>query len=249
MATAKPKHKPQDRTRHREHHAHPTTIGLFIRDIVFGASDGLVTTFAIVAGAAGANLSVFVVIILGVANLIADGLSMGLGEYLGTKSERAFYRGEERREEWEVRHYPRIEEREVRKVFTRWGFRGTTLTQAIDVLRRHPKAWVQIMLNHELGLSKNTIATPTRSGVVIFFSFIIIGLVPLLPYLLGVTAPFVLSVLFSALALFLIGSLRARFIASSWWRAGSEMLFVGTIASASAYGIGIVLAAITGQLL
>lgn len=126
-------------------------IGKYISDIVFGANDGIVTTFAIVAGAAGAHLTPFVVLALGFANLFGDGISMGLGEYLGRKSERAYYHGELVREEMELRGGPKHDVIGVRHIFHRWGFRGKELRHAVAVVRKNPRAWADLLVQHQLG--------------------------------------------------------------------------------------------------
>lgn len=238
------------KTRASRHHTHKENgktprLGIFLRDIVFGANDGIVTTFAVVAGASGAGLSASVVIILGFANLVADGLSMGLGEYLGSKSERAFFHGEELREKWEVRHYPKEEERAIKKIFTSWGFSGDRLNRSIEVLKKHPKAWVDIMLNHELGIVESAKNRPIQSGVVMFFAFVLAGFVPVIPYLFATARSFFFAVILSACTLFVVGAFRSKFTPQTWWRGGGEMLFVGAIASGAAYGVGVMLSKLT----
>src|SRR3989338_8162321 len=101
--------------------------GTYVGDFVYGAIDGSVTTFAVVSGVAGAGLSSNVVIILGLANLLGDGLSMAIGNYLSSKSEREFVQQERKREEWEIEHYPEGEVEEIRQIFLRKGFKGKQL--------------------------------------------------------------------------------------------------------------------------
>lgn len=229
---------------HHRAHRRGAGAGVFLRDAVFGANDGIVTTFAVVAGASGAHLSPTVIVILGFANLVADGISMGLGEYLGSKSEQQFYRGQRAREIRELRLEPQQEEQEVRKVFRSWGFRGERLERSIAVLKRHPKAWVDIMLNYELGIGDGKERTPARSGMVMFFAFVLAGFVPLLPILFGADRPFPFAVVLTIVALFTVGAVRVSFIPTRWWRAGLEMLVVGAVAAASAYAVGALLGAL-----
>ena len=101
---------------------HRTGVGGYLRDFVYGANDGIITTFAVVAGVAGANLSASVVLILGFANLLADGFSMAMSNYLGEKSNRDFVATERGREEWEVERLPEEEREEIRKIYRAKGF-------------------------------------------------------------------------------------------------------------------------------
>lgn len=226
---------------HRENHQE---AGRYLREVVFAASDGLVTTFAVVTGSAGAHLAPFVIIVLGVANLIADGISMGLGEYLGSKSERSFYDAQQRREAWEIQHMPDAEEAEIREILRGWGFAGSALEQAVATIIRNPAVWVDIMMKYELGLQRDEAKSPQKSGLVMFVSFATIGILPVLPYLLRLSSALGFSLLFAGLGMFTVGALRARFTLGTWWKSGLEMLFVGAIAAGSAYGIGSLLSAV-----
>jgi len=115
------------------------------------------------------------------------------------------------------------------------------------VLKKHPKAWVDIMLSHELCILESAKNRPAQSGVVMFFSFVIAGLVPVLPYLFGATDGFAAAIFLSACTLFVVGALRSKFISQTWWRAGAEMLFIGAIASGAAYAVGVLLSNIASS--
>lgn len=228
---------------HRERHS---MAGYYLRDVVFGANDGLITTFATVAGAAGAHLPTSVVIILGLANVFADGVSMGLGEYLGSNSERAYYHGQKNKEEWEVVHEPRAEEREVREVFRSWGFRGEALSNAVNTIKKDPVIWVDFMMKHELGLFDIPKRQPIVHGIVMFVAFFFAGLLPLASFFAGAEKAFPFSIALTALALFSIGALRSLFTPVRWWRGGFEMLIVGGAAGALAFVLGKTLGALMG---
>ena len=120
IAEVREAHK--DQSAHEKYHK--TASGTYLRDVVYGANDGIITTFAVVAGVAGAGLDTKIVIILGVANLIADGFAMATGNYLGTKSEVLFQKNEREMEEWEVEHVPDCEEEELRHIYRGKGFEG-----------------------------------------------------------------------------------------------------------------------------
>lgn len=212
--------------------------GTYIRDAVFGANDGIVTTFAVVAGVAGANLSIKTVLILGFANLLADGLAMGLGNYLGTKSEGEYVNRERRMENWEVSHLPDLERKEIEEVYQRKGFKGKDLERVVDVITSNKKVWVETMMTEELGLPAGRRASPVKNGLATLAAFASAGLFPLLPYLFGFPHAFNYSIVITGLALFCVGSLRSIITKKPWLVAGLEMLLIGAAAAAAAYLAG-----------
>lgn len=212
--------------------------GTYIRDAVFGANDGIVTTFAVVAGVAGANLPVQTVLILGFANLLADGLAMGLGNYLGTKSEVDYINRERRMETWEAENIPDLETKEIEAIYKRKGFSGKDLTRAVAIITSNKKIWVDTMMVEELGLPAEKSEHPVQNGVATFISFASAGLCPLLPYVFGLTSAFNVSIMVTGLILFLVGSLRSIITKKPWLVSGLEMLLVGAIAASAAFVTG-----------
>jgi len=217
---------------------HASFGGTYIRDAVFGANDGIVTTFAVVAGVAGANLPLSTVLILGFANLLADGLAMGLGNYLGIKSEVDYIRRERRLEGWETVHAPDLERKEIEAIYQRKGFKGKELQRVVEVITGNKKVWVDTMMTEELGLPTEKSEHPVKNGVATFISFALAGLSPLLPYIFGIPDAFNVSIMVTGLTLFLVGSLRSLITKKPWFVAGLEMLLVGTVAAAAAYFTG-----------
>ena len=238
------------RAAHQKGHAtekyHATFGGTYIRDVVYGANDGIITTFAVVAGVAGANLSSNIVLILGFSNLLADGLAMAIGNYLGTKSEQEYIAKERKMEEWEIKHVPNCEIKEIRDIYKKKGFKGKSLTQMVDLVTSNKKLWVDTMMIDELGILPNDDQSPIKNGLATFLSFSIAGLFPLLPYVLfkvpnfkySLINSFNFSIVFTALALFTVGALRTFITKKHWLIAGFEMLFVGAIAAVVAYTTG-----------
>ncbi|MFA6909167.1 MAG: VIT1/CCC1 transporter family protein [Patescibacteria group bacterium] len=222
---------------------HQRTSGRYLGDVIFGANDGLVTTFAVVAGAAGAGLSATVMLVLGFANLVADGLSMGLGNYLGKKSEGDYSKGQRQKEAWEIEHLRPVEVAEVRGIFTKYGFKGTDLERAVDIVTADKKAWIDFMMLEELGIIEEGESAPARHGVATFFAFALSGFAPLIPFVLGLSVSQGLpwSIMLTAVAMFTSGAFRARITPRRWWRAGIEMLLIGTIAAGAAYVVGAIL--------
>ena len=218
---------------------HRHTAGKYVGDFIYGANDGIITTFAVVAGAAGASLSSVVVIILGLANLVADGFSMGASNYLGKKSEAEYALAQRKKEEWEIDNLREIEVDEIREIFEKKGFRGHDLARAIEIVTSDRKVWVDVMMKDELGIIEEERDDPRKHGTATFFAFVVAGFCPLVPYLLPFeTNRFLLSAIFSAVTLFLAGALRSTITTVSWVRGGLEVLLIGSSAALGAYIIG-----------
>jgi len=223
---------------------HNLLTGGYLRDFVYGANDGIITTFAVVAGVAGADLSSAVVLIMGVANLLADGFSMSSGNYLSEKSNHDYIDSELKKEEWEIEHLPDEEQREVRELYQRKGLTGQTLEQAVSAITSNKKLWAREMLVGELGLFPSEEATsPLATATVTFMAFVSAGTVPLLPYIfkLPYYPSFTWAIIFTGLVLFVVGSLRSLLTNKRWWLSGLEMLTIGAVAAGVAYAVGVFL--------
>src|SRR3989338_7393378 len=167
----------------KEEHLHfqheDASSGGYLRDVIYGANDGIITTFAVVAGVAGAALSSGVVIILGFANLIADGISMGMSNYLGLKSQRDFEARERQREEQETEMWPEEERDEIRRMYAAKGFAGQDLERAVAIITSDKKRWVDEMMVGEFSVVTGSEETPWKHGLVTFGAFVIAGALPL----------------------------------------------------------------------
>jgi vacuolar iron transporter family protein len=218
----------------------------FLRDFVYGAIDGAVTTFAIVAGAAGASLGPGVVVVLGVANLVADGFSMAVSNYLGTKAEHDRRRQARLAEQRHIEMVPEGEREEVRQLFAAKGFVGDDLERAVELITADRERWVEMMLNEELGFPPVS-GSPARAGAATFIAFIVVGSLPLLAFLAdlafpgSISNPFVTSMILTGVGFLSVGVLKARIVGQSLWRGGIETLLLGGSAAAVAFGIGTVL--------
>lgn len=227
----------------RERHVR---LGHYLRDIIFAANDGLITTFAVVAGVVGAALSPLIVLIIGFTSLIADGFAMAAGNYLGTKSEKDLYKKEENIERQEIISCRDRELEEIRTILKNKGFAGEKLETMVGLISSNEQYWVDFMMYEELGLFLPEVNYPIRHATATFVSFITVGSIPLLPYLLltGDHA-FVTSAAISAATLFTVGALRKFYSNRSWFMSGLEMLFIGGLASGIAYLTGFLLKSIT----
>ena len=209
----------------------------YLRDWVYGGIDGAVTTFAVVAGVVGAELQPAVVVVMGFANLAADGFSMAAGNYLGTRAEREDLA---RLEEVEHRHIdlvPDGEREEVRQIYRGKGFGGEELERAVAVITADRSRWVRTMLTEEYGLPTE-VRSPLRAAASTFAAFCLCGLAPLLPYLFGARGAFLASALLTGAVFFAIGSAKSRWSPSPWWSSGLSTLLVGGLAASLAYVVG-----------
>lgn len=214
----------------------------YLGEFVYGGIDGSVTTFAVVAGSVGAHLSSEIIIILGFANLIADGFSMSVGSYLSHKSEKDNYEKHKRIEYWEVDHLPEKEREEIREIYEAKGFEGELLEQVVKVICSDRDRWVEVMMKEELEMQESD-KSPLAMGGVTFLSFILIGLVPLsvylIDYLVGISGDlFLYSIILTSIAFLFIGYLKAKVTLKRIWVGMLETLFLGAIAATLAYVVG-----------
>lgn len=216
----------------------------YVRDWIYGGIDGAVTTFAVVSGVAGAELSPLIVLILGFANLIADGFSMAASNFLGTRAEIDDFKRLEKIEYRHIEKFPEGEREEIRQIYREKGFAGEELENAVKLITSDKKRWVQTMLTEEYGLP-GEIRSPWKAALATFSAFIVCGLIPLVPYLFGIKNSFGISSLLTGITFFLIGSVKSRWSTSSWLRSGLETFFVGASAAVLAYGVGVLLKGIT----
>ena len=235
--------------RHLEHGHNPRDIARrlrrgprvsYLRDWVYGGIDGTVTTFAVVAGVAGAELSTKTLLILGAANLFADGFSMAAANYSGTKAESEEYEQVRRMEERHVELAPEGEREEIRQIFHAKGFRGKALDSAVDVITAKRQRWIETMMTEEHGLPPIS-RSPAKAAAMTFLAFLLCGAIPLLPFVAGAPASLWTSTVMTGATFFSIGSLRSRWSPSSWWRAGIETLLIGITAAFLAYLVGVLL--------
>ncbi|MBT8038039.1 MAG: VIT1/CCC1 transporter family protein [Verrucomicrobiae bacterium] len=218
----------------------------YLRDFIYGAIDGAVTTFAVVASVAATGLSSGVVIILGVANLLADGFSMAAGNFLGTRAEIQSRVRARRNEEMEIEAHPDGEREEIRQIFLAKGLEGDVLERVVEVITSDKKRWIDTMITEEHGLPLHNPSAWKAAGVT-YLAFIVVGTIPLVTYLLEyvipgtVADPFGVAALLTGIAFFIVGTLKSRFVGSSWVAEGFETLSVGALAAGIAYLIGLML--------
>lgn len=209
----------------------------YLRDWVYGGIDGTVTTFAIVAGVIGAHLAPRVILILGGANLIADGLAMAASNYLATRSEHDEFRHAEAVERRHIQYAPDGEREEVSEILRGLGIGGELLRRAVTAITADRDRWVRVMLRYEYGLPASVRSAWSAAGAT-FSAFLFCGLIPLLPFVLSLERPFWVAGIATSMTFFSIGALKSRWSVQPWWKSGLITFAIGGGAAAVAYVIG-----------
>ena len=223
----------------------------YLGEFVYGGIDGSVTTFAVVAGSAGANLPVEVVLILGFANLIADGFSMSVGNFLSVKSEIDNYNKHKRTEYWEIDNIPDAEKEEIREIYIKKGFKGELLDQIVNTITSDRELWVNEMMKEELEMQEPN-KSPYHTAGATFISFIIVGLIPLLVYIYQLLAEiqlentFLIASVLTGMAFIIIGYLRSYVTHTNKLKSIFQTLLLGAIAAGLAYYVGVFLKQLLG---
>jgi VIT1/CCC1 family predicted Fe2+/Mn2+ transporter len=180
-------------------------------------------------------------VILGVANLIADGFSMGASSILSTLSEKNFHRSIRMEQERDVLENPEIAKEEVRHVLRRWDTPKEVLESMMLAITRSKRRWTDFVLREEYNITDEDTENPIKHGVATFIAFVIVGTLPLVPYLFGVRAEhqFMVSIIATAIALFVTGSAQSLLTNKKWWlKTGTQMLLLGGVAAFISYGVG-----------
>ena len=231
------------------YHKRSTFFGFqkeYIAEFVYGGIDGVITTFAVVAGSAGAELAVPIVLILGFANLIADGFAMSVGSYFSAKSENESYDKHKAVEYWEIENLRDKEVEEIREIYEAKGFEGDLLKQVVDVITSDDEVWVDTMMKEELEMIKDD-RPPWKRGLVTFIAFNLVGFIPLSAYAFAgfidasASDLFVVSSFSTAVALALIGTLKGLVTEQSLIKGIIETVLLGGIAATIAFFVGDIL--------
>ncbi len=213
-------------------------------DFIYGSIDGAVTTVAIVAGVVGAGLSPGIILILGFANLFADGFAMACANYQASKAKNEFIEMKRKQEEWEVDNLKEQEKDEIRDIYRKKGFKDELLEEVVRIITSKRKVWVDTMMKEELELiedKKNSI----DSSISTFVGFNLIGLIPLIPFMvfmmIGIepnSEAFVYSTISVLASFFLVGMIKGKIVKKSKIRSGIYTLIIGGIAAIVAYAVG-----------
>lgn len=232
-------HRPSPRTgTHRQNHSHRDVTGGWLRPAVFGAMDGLVSNFALIAGMDGGTESGSKTVVLaGLAGLAAGAFSMAVGEYTSVASQRELARAEIEVERREIQQYPSDEERELAEMYQARGLDPELASEVARQVHHDPEQALEEHVRAELGLNPHDLPSPSVAAISSFVSFAFGAIIPVLPYLLGAVT--VLPALILALAaLFICGAVVSRVTSRSWWYSGLRQMMLGGIAAALTYGVG-----------
>lgn len=217
---------------------------LHFDDFIYGSIDGAVTTFAIIAGVVGASLSPGIILILGFANLFADGFSMAAANYQASKARNQFIEMKRKQEEWEIDNLEEQEKEEIREIYKNKGFKDELLEEVVRIITSRRKVWVDTMMKEELGLIEDG-KNPLESSVSTFIGFNLIGLIPLIPFMIFIfmkidanSEAFVYSTISVMSAFFLVGMIKGKIVKKPKIRSGFYTLIIGGIASLVAYYVG-----------
>lgn len=223
-----------DKSTHIERHF---TASDAIRDIVIGMSDGLTVPFALAAGLSGSVSGTNIVVIAGLAEIAAGSIAMGLGGYLAARTDREHYENELERERREIIEVPEREKEEVAEVLRGWGLQEPNVESAVKEISGDPNRWVDFMMKHELGLEKPEPKRARNSSLTIGLSYIVGGLIPLVPYMLihRAVAALLVSVVATLIALFIFGYVKGKFTGSRPLKSAVQTTLVGGVAAGIAF--------------
>lgn len=236
----------------KDHLKHEHNMSLFsgsIKEIVYGGNDGIVTTFAVIAGFTGAysstnttlNLSMLSVLLFGLANLFADGAAMGLGSFLSLRAEKSVYHDFKEKERYEIEHNPEMEKAETQEILQSRGYSRGDAKSLTELLAKNSGYWLSFMMNDELELPNPEKESAARNGLMTFLSFSLFGFVPLIPYLVleEPTISFAWSCGFAFVALVILGIVSAYASGRNRRITILETVAVGTTAASVAFVVGL----------
>ena len=219
------------------HHEHRDVTGGWLRPAVFGAMDGLVSNFALIAGVAGGRASHQVIVLTGLAGLAAGAFSMAAGEYISVASQSEAAAAEIEVERHELEHRPEAEQLELAQLYEARGLDAELAAEVARQLSRDPEEALGIHAREELGVDPDDLPSPLLAAVSSFLSFSVGAFLPVLPYLLGVHGLWI-SAIIAIVGLFAAGAVVSRVTIRTWWYGGLRQLLLGVAAAAITYGIG-----------
>ena len=214
-----------------------------IRSILLGLNDGLISTFTLLVGVAAATIATgnAIVILNGLAEMFSAAISMGLGEYISSKSEAKYIKNEIKREKSEIELFPDEEKEEVRELLGDIGLKGKSLDEAVENITSDKETWLNFLVKDELGFSEESYS-PALGGLLTFLAFLLGAFIPLFPYFLDLGfVSLIISSVLSFSMLFIVGALKRFITGENWLCSGLEMVLIGTIAFIISFEIGLAL--------
>ena len=222
-----------------DHHLrHRNITGGWLRPALFGVTDGLVSNFALVMGVAGADASVRIVLLAGLAGLFAGAFSMATGEYNSVRSQTELALAEIALERRELERAPEAEEAELAGLYRARGLEPALAREVARQFGRDPEVLWRIHAREELGIDPDNLPSPWLAAWSSFVAFALGAFVPVLAYAFDLGSPFAIAAMLSGIALFGIGALVGRITARSWIYTGTRQLLLGAGAAAVTYAVG-----------
>jgi len=228
----------------REYDHHTELIhaagGPSVRDVMLGLNDGLVASFAVTSGVAGAFSAPNIVIMAGLAETLGGAGSMGLAAFASARAQYEFYQSEVQRERDEIERWPDRERDEIRGIYRSKGFSGKMLNDIVSHITSDRERWANVMMREELGFGADIEEPPLRSGVTVGLSYWLGAIIPVLPYVFArPPAGIAISAAATISTLFAVGAAKTLITARRWWRSGLESMAIGIAAAAVTYGAGV----------
>ncbi|HUO05056.1 MAG TPA: VIT1/CCC1 transporter family protein [Candidatus Binataceae bacterium] len=229
------------RRREYDHHTEQVHAagGTWVRDVMLGLNDGLVASFAVTSGVAGAFATGNIAVMAGLAEMLGGAVSMGLAAFISARSQIEFYQSEIERERDEINRWPERERDEINQIYRAKGFSGALLEQIVAHITADPQRWRNVMMREELGFDESSFEPPLRSAFAVGLSYLLGAAVPVAPYLFVDPARGVMaSAIGTVVVLFVVGAVKTIITSRPWWRSGLESMLTGVAAAAVTYGAG-----------
>lgn len=211
-------------------------------DIILGGQDGLVNVLGVILGVAAATGDSYIVLVAGLAATFAESVSMAAVAYTSTIADADYYESEREREYRHILEVPNLEREEIRSIYSAKGFSGNLLNRIVDTITASPDVWVAVMMSEELQLQPVDRRIALKSAIIVGIAAIIGSLIPLIPFIfLSVSTGIILSVVVSALVLFIVGAVKARMTVGHPGKSGLEMAVIGTVSALVGFAVGLLL--------
>ena len=212
-----------------------------IRDFILGFQDGLVNTLGLVLGVASAVHEARIVLISGLVTTFAESVSMAAVAYTSTKAAKEFYDSQLEKEKREIEEIPHMEVQEIRDIYSKKGFKGKQLEGIVKKITSDKKLWLETMMAEELKIFPEDYEKPVKSAFVVGISAVVGSLIPVVPFFflfLEVKSSMIIALALSVIALFVVGSIKAKVTIGNWKKSGLEMAIIGTVAALVGYAVG-----------
>ncbi len=233
---------------HRREYDHHTEQvhaagGTWVRDVMLGLNDGLVASFAVTSGVAGAFPTGHAALMAGLSEMLGGAVAMGLAAFISARSQLEFYKSEIVRERDEIERWPEREREEISTIYRQKGFTGPLLKDIVTHITADPERWSNVMMREELGFNENMLESPLRSAIAVGLSYLAGAAVPVWPYVFFAPGRGILvSAISTVLVLFGVGAAKTIITSRSWWKSGFESMMTGVAAAAVTYAAGRILA-------